>query len=180
MTGTGVRLAVRGVIVHDGRLLLVNAWPGRTHLWCAPGGGVEPHQSLPDTLIREIWEETGLAVQVDAPCLVNEFHDPEGSFHQVDIYFRCTLLAPPDLRPWTDPEGVVTHRRWVDREEMAGCRSSPTASPRSRGPQGLRRSTIRWSRSCADRTGRNWAERQATQVRVLQRARLPRTQKTAV
>jgi len=43
------RLAVRGLVLIDDRLLMVNAWPGGTSdLLCAPGGGVEPHSSLPD------------------------------------------------------------------------------------------------------------------------------------
>jgi len=113
------RLAVRAIILHQDRLLLVNAWKGRTHLWCAPGGGVELHASLHDSLARELHEETGLTVAIGAPCLVNEFHDPGGSFHQVDIYFRCTLTGGDPDGPWTDPDGVVTHRRWVTRDQMA-------------------------------------------------------------
>lgn len=113
-----VRLAVRAVILRDDRLLLVNAWKGRTHLWCAPGGGVEVHQSLPQALEREVREETGLEVAVGEPCLINEFHDPGGSFHQVDLYFRCAIASGDPDGDWTDPEGVVTHRRWVTRGGM--------------------------------------------------------------
>ena len=120
-----VRLAVRAVILREGRLLLVNAWRGRTHLWCAPGGGVEVHQSLPEALAREVMEETGLAVAVGEPCLVNEFHDPGGTFHQVDLYFRCDLVAGDPEGAWIDPEGVVTHRRWVTRDGMGGLRVKP-------------------------------------------------------
>ena len=119
------RLAVRAVILREGRVLLVNAWKGRTHLWCAPGGGVEAHQSLPEALAREVREETGLLVEVGAPCLVNEFHDPGGPFHQVDVYFRCTIRDGDPEGAWTDPEGVVTHRRWVTRAGMAGLRVKP-------------------------------------------------------
>lgn len=119
------RLAVRAVILRRGRLLLVNAYRGRTDLWCAPGGGVELHQSLPEALERELREETGLHVRVGAPCLINEFHDPHGSFHQVDVYFRCTLLGDEPPAPWTDPEGIVSHRLWVTREEMAALRVKP-------------------------------------------------------
>ncbi len=119
------RLAVRAVILRDSRLLLVNAWKGRTHLWCAPGGGVEAHASLHDNLCREVMEETGLQVAVGALCLVNEFHDPAGTFHQVDLYFRCTLIAGDPDGIWTDPEGIVTHRRWVTRTEMAGMMVKP-------------------------------------------------------
>jgi 8-oxo-dGTP pyrophosphatase MutT (NUDIX family) len=86
------RIAVRGIILNDNRLLLVNAYPGQeSDLWCAPGGGAEPGQSLPDNLTREVSEETGLTVSVGAPCLVNEFHDPASGFHQVDKYFRCAV-----------------------------------------------------------------------------------------
>ena len=119
------RLAVRGIVMREGRILLVNAWKGKDHIWCAPGGGVEPHNSLPDNLAREIHEETGLTVRVGAPCLVNEFHDPEHNFHQVDVYFRCTLVAGDPEGNWTDPEGIVSMRRWVTRAEMAALTVKP-------------------------------------------------------
>lgn len=126
----GVRLAVRAVIVQSGRLLVVNAWPDReSDLWCAPGGGVEPGMSLPENLAREVHEETGLAIRVGAPCLVNEFHDPASGFHQVDVYFRATVEggAMPDA--WTDPAGVVDRRRLVTEAELRALRFKPDSLP---------------------------------------------------
>ena len=76
-------------------------------------------------LIREVFEETGLQLTVGAPCLVNEFHDPKGDFHQVDIYFRGTVSDPTLNLDWRDPEGIVTHRRWVSRADMAQLRVKP-------------------------------------------------------
>ena len=111
--------------MRDNKLLVVNAWKNRSDLWCAPGGGVEKHASLPDNLKREVMEETGLSIAVGDVCLVNEFHDPDGSFHQVDIYFRCQLLDGSLDPNWRDPEGVVTKRRWVTREELAKLRIKP-------------------------------------------------------
>ncbi len=90
-----------------------------------PGGGAQPHSSLPDNLVREIREETGLVVAVGAPVLVNEFHDPDRDFHQVDVYFRCTLTAGDLTDDWRDPEGVVTRRRFVTRTELAALRVKP-------------------------------------------------------
>jgi 8-oxo-dGTP diphosphatase len=119
------RLAARALILHQDRLLIVNAYPGGTSdLWCAPGGGVHAGTSLPDNLQREVHEECGITITVGEPCLVNEFHDPASGFHQVDIYFRCTLTSaiPP---VWTDPEGVVTERRFVTQVELARLRHKP-------------------------------------------------------
>lgn len=120
------RLAVRGIVLHEDRLLLVNAYPGRSSdLWCAPGGGVDKHASLPDNLRREILEETGLEVIVGGPALLNEFHDPARGFHQVDLYFRCSVADARLPAGWVDPEGVVNRRRFVSRAEYAALRVKP-------------------------------------------------------
>lgn len=120
------RLAARAVLLVDNRLLLVNAYAGAdSTLWCAPGGGVERGASLPDTLVREVHEETGLTVSVGAPCLVNEFHDPATGFHQVEVFFRCKLVAGQVNGSWQDPDAVVTRRRWVTRDEMRKLRVKP-------------------------------------------------------
>lgn len=127
----GPRLAVRGVVVHEGRLLLVNAYGGGiSDLWCAPGGGVERGSSLPDNLAREIYEETGLTVQVGTPCLVNEFHDPDRDFHQVEVFFRCKLRAGTLSEDWKDPEQIVDQRRWVSEADMQALRVKPNSLSR--------------------------------------------------
>lgn len=125
-----IRVAARAVIVERGRLLLVNAFPGdQSDLWCAPGGGVEKGSSLPDNLMREVHEETGLRIKVGPPCLVNEFHNPRQEFHQVEVFFRCQIVSGTLSETWTDPEAVVTRRRFVTRDEMAGLRYKPDSLP---------------------------------------------------
>jgi 8-oxo-dGTP pyrophosphatase MutT (NUDIX family) len=113
------RLAARALILQDDRLLLVNAYAGgRSDLWCAPGGGVESGASLHDNLIREVHEETGLTVSVGPPALVNEFHDPATGFHQVDLFFRCTITGGQVDPAWRDPARVVTERRFFARVDL--------------------------------------------------------------
>jgi 8-oxo-dGTP diphosphatase len=114
-----LRIAARALILHQDRLLLVNSYPGaRLGLWCAPGGGCEAGQSLPENLAREVHEETGLRITVGAPALVNEFHDPDTGFHQIDLFFRCAIASGTLADDWTDPEGVVTDRRFFTRAEL--------------------------------------------------------------
>ncbi|WP_093419493.1 NUDIX domain-containing protein [Tranquillimonas alkanivorans] len=128
---TSPRLAVRAVIVHLGRLLVVNAYPdGQSDLWCVPGGGAERHASLPDNLRREIFEETGLEIEVGAPVMINEFHAPDTGFHQVDVYFRCTVADGTLPESWQDPEGIVAHRRWASEDELTRLRYKPDSLPR--------------------------------------------------
>ncbi|WP_299926447.1 NUDIX hydrolase [uncultured Pelagimonas sp.] len=129
MNNRPIRLAVRGIILHENRVLLVNAWPPsksrqQSDLWCAPGGGVEKGQSLPDNLAREIMEECGFHVDVGAPCLINEFHNPDDGFHQVEVFFRCQMSGDmPSV--WQDPEQVVTKRRFFGRDEVQALRLKP-------------------------------------------------------
>lgn len=125
------RLAVRAIILHRQRLLLVNAWPGGgSDLWCAPGGGVESGRSLPDNLRRELHEECGLSIDVGPLALVNEFHDPASGFHQVELFFRCRLLSGELPESWLDPSGVVTRRRFFTRAELAAIRLKPESLAR--------------------------------------------------
>ena len=119
------RIAARALIQIDDRLLLVNAYPGDlSDLWCAPGGGLHAGASIPDNLVREVHEETGLHIAVGDPALVNEFHDPTSGFHQIDLYFRCTARNPlPE--GWVDPEGIVNRRRLVTRTDLSLLRHKP-------------------------------------------------------
>lgn len=134
------RLAARALILHEDRLLLVNAYPsGRSDLWCAPGGGVEPGASLPDNLIREVHEETGLTIAVGAPAMINEFHDPASGFHQVDLFFRCTIIGGSLDQAWRDPARVVTERRFFSRADLdlARIRFKPDSLPQAAWDGGM-------------------------------------------
>jgi ADP-ribose pyrophosphatase YjhB (NUDIX family) len=57
-------LAVSAAIVREGKVLIVRrARPPAHGLYTLPGGGVEAGESLEEAVVREIREETGLAVE---------------------------------------------------------------------------------------------------------------------
>ncbi|MFW6599897.1 NUDIX domain-containing protein [Propionibacteriaceae bacterium Y2011] len=71
-----LRHSARGLIIDpDGHVLLYRfAVPGGGPVvWCPPGGGVEPGESVRDALARELVEETGLT----------DIGDPLHLWHQV-------------------------------------------------------------------------------------------------
>ncbi|MFK7765301.1 MAG: NUDIX hydrolase, partial [Roseobacter sp.] len=77
------------------------------------------------------FEETGLRVSVGAPCLVNEFHDPKSGFHQIEVFFRCSLTDGAEIEPhWKDPEEVVNRHVWAARDDFARLRVKPDALER--------------------------------------------------
>ena len=127
----GLRLGVRAVIVRENKLLLVNAYKSGKgpELWCAPGGGVEAHNSLPENLKREVHEETGLEVAVGPVALVNEFHDPGLPFHQIDIFFRAEIVSGEISDEWIDPEGIVHSRRFFSAKDLEKLKTKPSTLP---------------------------------------------------
>ena len=85
-----------GAVVMDdaGRLLLVRRGrePSRG-LWSVPGGRVEPGESGPDAVRREVLEETRLDVTVGAP--VGSVRIPAGNGVVYDVTdYRCSLADP--------------------------------------------------------------------------------------
>jgi len=65
------RTASRGVVVQDGRLLMIHTAAGDYKF---PGGGVEPGETLQEALCREMLEETGRSVTggIEPVALVHE------------------------------------------------------------------------------------------------------------
>ncbi|TKJ19126.1 NUDIX domain-containing protein [Blastococcus sp. CCUG 61487] len=85
---------VGAVVLDDaGRLLLIRRGHAPSAgLWSVPGGRVEAGETLTDAVVREVREETGLAVRPDA--VVGRLSIPgDGVVYEVTD-FACTLLEP--------------------------------------------------------------------------------------
>jgi ADP-ribose pyrophosphatase YjhB (NUDIX family) len=53
---------VRGIIIREGKILLIHRFKEGREYWVIPGGGVEEGESLETALKREMIEETGLKI----------------------------------------------------------------------------------------------------------------------
>ena len=101
--GNRLRLRVCGLCRQNDRLLMVRhrgLGPTGT-FWSPPGGGVEFGENVPDALVREFAEETGLTVAVGELLFVNEFLQPP--LHAIELFFA---VKPTGGSLWVgaDPE----------------------------------------------------------------------------
>ena len=87
------RIRVAAVIVLDDRILLVRQAKAGTSYHLLPGGGVEPGESLGQALVREIAEETGMAVRLVKPLFISDTLAPDGSRHVVNLTFLCEVVG---------------------------------------------------------------------------------------
>ena len=60
-------------------------WPGL----CFPGGHVEPGESFVESVIREVWEETGLTVEDPILCGTKQFQTKDGARYVV-LFYKAT------------------------------------------------------------------------------------------
>ena len=115
-------------VVQDGATLL--HWHPKLDMWLPPGGHVEENEDPVQAVLREVEEETGIAVEV-APTgwvenglsgpvqipppltiLIEDIDDPVDGFHQhIDFIYVCRPVHPVTALP----DGWL----WVTEEELA-------------------------------------------------------------
>ena len=119
MPTEGLRIPCVGAVVRDedGRLLMVRRAnePGRG-LWSIPGGRVEPGESAHDAVVREVAEETSLAVVVGGRAGVVERPGPKGAVYVIEDYVARPArgVDPASLRAGDDALAAA----WVAAEEL--------------------------------------------------------------
>jgi 8-oxo-dGTP diphosphatase len=92
----------------EGRILIVEHTYRRTIPWGLPGGWLKRAESPETGLAREVLEETGLRVRVDA-LLAAEFWGRS----QLDLMYRCSVLSGT----YTSSDETGEHR-WVLPNEL--------------------------------------------------------------
>ena len=82
-------------------------WPGI----CFPGGHVEPGESFVESVIREVWEETGLVIGNPILCGTKQFQTNKGERYVV--FFYKTNRFSGELK--SSREGEVF---WIPRKDL--------------------------------------------------------------
>jgi 8-oxo-dGTP diphosphatase len=66
-------IGVHGVIEDRGKILVLRRAPSMTYkagAWDLPGGHLAANETLEECLVREVTEETGLAIEIDRLLLI--------------------------------------------------------------------------------------------------------------
>ncbi|NTU71911.1 MAG: NUDIX hydrolase [Coriobacteriia bacterium] len=90
---SGPRVRAAALILVDGRVVLARHRAGSAVYHLLPGGGVDYRETLEDAVVREVREETGLEVAVDAFLFANDTIDPTGSRHVVNLTFTAHVIG---------------------------------------------------------------------------------------
>jgi 8-oxo-dGTP diphosphatase len=116
---------VRAVIEKECKILLMKRVKPTETYWVFPGGGVEAGETLEDALTREVFEETGLRIQVGALMHSRIFKFAEGEDEQEELYFQCRetggTLGTGDGPEFHAAQYVGTHTpEYISLEEISG------------------------------------------------------------
>ncbi len=123
-TATLLFVGARGLVFDDaGRLLLIQR--SDNHRWALPAGAMELGESIADSAVREVYEETGLTVQATELLGVWEYELGAAGLKGIVIFYRGRIVsgtaAPADdveELGWFDPEAFPeiafeTHRQII-------------------------------------------------------------------
>ena len=87
-----IRNAAKALIIKNGKMLAIKIKDGEEEWFIMPGGGQESEEILPETLQREVLEETGILIEVkDLVFVIEGVHGED--FHRVDLVFLCEYLG---------------------------------------------------------------------------------------
>ena len=107
----------------DGRMLIGRKRAGKSMagFWEFPGGKVEENEDPESAVLREIKEELGLEISIDALYSDYLFHYPTRTIHF--LFFKCQHLSgKPELQ---DHDRI----EWVKVDELTAYQFSPGDEP---------------------------------------------------
>jgi len=123
-----ISVRATGILIENNRMLLIKQYVNPKRGWSMPGGHLEPEETLEQSLIREMKEETGLDVTVKELLYVTDRFRGSDT-HVVHLTFLLERIGKnPGKLEWThfDPHTSSTSKslreiRMVPIDELIDC-----------------------------------------------------------
>ena len=110
-------IRVAGLLVEQGRILMVEQGHGDERYWLLPGGGVHFGETLADSVKREFDEELGLRVGVYKLLAIVESISPDPSYAKHVVHLVFEVSAPHEVAP--EPRDVkVLRAAFLDETQI--------------------------------------------------------------
>jgi len=123
------RATSRVLLIDPNGAVLMFLQYGKDHAvnprWITPGGGVDPGESHDQAAIREVFEETGLALETVPMAFLDEDFAPDQRWHPYQsghwAWYDVRVDRFEPMRDgWTDEERAdVVEWRWMTAAELA-------------------------------------------------------------
>jgi 8-oxo-dGTP pyrophosphatase MutT (NUDIX family) len=118
-------IRTRVIVLHQQQILLLPPTAAEAG-WQAPGGGLEPNESLTDCAVREVLEETGLHIRIVGIAFLREWvvpkyctlpDQPDGTGFGLEVFlYAFPSRKETAVRPEQESAGMP---RWVPLAEVA-------------------------------------------------------------
>jgi ADP-ribose pyrophosphatase YjhB (NUDIX family) len=120
------RIRAAGIILNnEQKILLVRHIDHTGEWWVPPGGGFNDQDySTIDTVKREVFEETGLTVNVGPLLYVREFSETSTGIHHLEVFYLITDFfgqeTTENLKGLGGDEFMIKELKWFSQSEFNG------------------------------------------------------------
>ena len=119
------RVRVAGILIEDGRILLIEHTKNDKKYWLVPGGGVDWGESASAALIREFKEETSLDIEVEKFLFISETIAPDRQKHVINLYFKIKKVENSSNIMKLGEEEMLTDLRFIPEGEIKNIKLYP-------------------------------------------------------
>ena len=124
------RIRAAGIIVVDDKILLIKHEHAKYTYWAPPGGGLESMDtSTKATVKREVFEESGLTVEVGPLIFIKEFLEKSSRIYHVEQYYLINSVqgevSLKNIANTQNTKHLITEIKWYTKAELQSIKVFP-------------------------------------------------------